>query len=804
MTDSHNQPVLSKEQIDSIIALYARGQYQEVIDQIKVLNEKYPNVPLLFNLVGACYKALGQLQGAAKMFETAVTIKPNYAEAHKNLGITLKELGEFDAAVVSLRKAIIIDSEYIDAHYNLAITFKDYDHFNDAVNSYKRVLEINPNFAEAHNNLGNVFKDLEQLDEAVKSYKKAIIINPNFAEAHNNLGNVFKDLKQLDEAVKSYKKAISCNQNLSDPHYNLGIVLKKMRQLEDAAQSLNNSIIIKPDFAEAHNNLGSCFILLGQMTLAIECYEKAIEIKPDYAEAHNNLGNVFNALGKFKGGVKCFKKAILIDPYFAEAHSGLGDAYKKLKKRDKALLYYESAEEIKPDMDFILGEIVNTKMHLNIWDDLLGHLKDIKKKIANNEKAIDPFNLMGLVDDPALQRRATEIRVNSAYPNSDVLPKIDYYSKHKKIRIGYFSGDFRIHPVAYLTAELYEVHDRDHFEIHAFSFGPDTKDELNLRIKAGVDHFHDLRSMSHKKITLLARSLEIDIAVDLSGLTEKARTDVFAMKVAPIQLSYIGYLGTMGADYYDYLIADEMMIPKKNQKYYAEKIVYLPSFQVNDSTESIPKITLTRKDLGLPKEGFIFCCFSNTFKITPKTFDSWARILKNVEGSVLMIYAANELSKTNLTKEIIKRGIDSSRLIFGDSFDRPKYLARYRVADLFLDTQPYNAGTTASDALRMGLPMLTLKGQSYQSRMGASIVNALDLPELITNTSEEYESLAIKLAIDPVKFKAIKDKLVDNLPKALLYDTPLFSKHLELAYTKMYENFHSGLDPDHIYLEHHE
>ncbi|MDB9975108.1 tetratricopeptide repeat protein [Candidatus Thioglobus sp.] len=770
MTDSYNQSVLSKEQIDSVIALYTRGQYQEVIDQIKVLNEKYPNVPLLFNIVGACYKALGQFQGAAKMFETAVNIKPNYAEAHKNLGITLKELGEFDAAVASLRKAIIIDSEYIDAHYNLAITFKDYDHFNDAVNSYKRVLEINPNFAEAHNNLGNVFKDLEQ----------------------------------LDEAVKSYKKAISCNQNLSDPHYNLGVTLKKLRQLDGAVQSLNNSIIIKPDFANAHNNLGSCFILLGQMTSAIECYEKAIEIKPDYAEAHNNLGNVFNALGKFKEGAQYFEKAIVIDPYFAEAHNGLGDAYKKLKKRDKALLYYERAGEIKPGMDFILGEIVNTKMHLNIWDDLMGHLKDIKKKIANNEKAIDPFNLMGLVDDPALQRRATEIRVNSAYPNSDVLPKIDYYSRHKKIRIGYFSGDFRIHPVAYLTAELYEVHDRDHFEIHAFSFGPDTKDELNLRIKAGVDHFHDLRSMSHKKITLLARSLEIDIAVDLSGLTEKARTDVFAMKVAPIQLSYIGYLGTMGADYYDYLIADEMMIPKKNQKYYAEKIVYLPSFQVNDSTESIPKITLTRKDLGLPKEGFIFCCFSNTFKITPKTFDSWARILKNVEGSVLMIYAANELSKTNLTKEIIKRGIDSSRLIFGDSFDRPKYLARYRVADLFLDTQPYNAGTTASDALRMGLPMLTLKGQSYQSRMGASIVNALDLPELITNTSEEYESLAIKLAIDPVKFKAIKDKLVDNLPKALLYDTPLFSKHLELAYTKMYENFHSGLDPDHIYLEHHE
>jgi protein O-GlcNAc transferase len=801
MTDSHHQPALSNEQIESVIALYSLGHYQEVLDQIKVLNETYPNVPLLFNLVGACYKALGRLKEAAKMFETAVNIKPDYAEAHKILGITLKEFGEFEAAIASLKKAILIDSDYVDAHYNLAITLKDFDQLNDAVHSYKRVLEINPNFSEAHNNLGNVFKDLEQLDQAVESYKKAIAINPNFAEAHNNLGNVFKDLEQLDQAVESYKKAISCNQNLFESHYNLGVVLKKLRHLDDAVKSLSNSIVIKPDFADAHNNLGSCFISLGQMTLAIECYEKAIEIKPEYAEAHNNLGNALNILGKFKVGVKCFEKAIAIDPDFAEAYNGLGDAYKKLKKRDKALLCYESAEGINPDMNFILGEIVNTKMHLNIWDDLLVRLKDAKKKIANNEKAIDPFNLMALIDDPSLQRKATEIRVNSAYPKSGVLPKIDYYPKHKKIRIGYFSGDFRIHPVAHLTAELYEVHDRDRFEIHAFSFGPDTKDQLNLRIKAGVDYFHDLRSMSHKEVALLARSLEIDIAVDLSGLTDKARTDVFAMSAAPIQLSYIGYLGTMGADYYDYLIADAMMIPKKNQKYYAEKIIYLPSFQVNDSTESMPDITLTRKDLGLPEEGFVFCCFSNTFKITPTTFDSWARILKKVEGSVLMIYAANELSENNLTKEIIQRGVDSSRLIFGDRFDRPQYLARYRVADLFLDTQPYNAGATASDALRMGLPLLTLRGQSYQSRMGASIVNALNLPELITSTSEEYESFAIELALVPEKFKTIKDKLVNNLPTALLYNTPAFTRHLESAYTQMYENFHQGLNPDHIYIE---
>jgi predicted O-linked N-acetylglucosamine transferase (SPINDLY family) len=408
---------------------------------------------------------------------------------------------------------------------------------------------------------------------------------------------------------------------------------------------------------------------------------------------------------------------------------------------------------------------------------------------------------MGLIDDPLLQRKCTEIRVNSDYPMNDSLPKIDQYPKHSKIRIGYFSADFREHPVGYLTAELYELHDRDHFEIHAFSFGMESNGEIRLRIKAGVDHFYNVDLMSHQEVVELVRSLEIDIAVDLGGLTAEARTDVFAMSAAPIQLSYIGYLGTMGADYYDYLIADPVMIPKESQKYYAEKIVYLPSFQVNDSKDLPPEITLTRKDVGLPEESFVFCCFNNTYKFTPTIFDSWARILQKVSGSVLIVYANNELSKSNLKKEIAQRGVDPERLIFGDSLDRDQYLARYRTADLFLDTHPYNAGTTASDALKMGVPMITYLGSSYQARMGASIVNALSLPELITNSLEEYEALAIELATNREKMQAIKDKLASNLTTAPLYDTPLFTRNLESAFTEMYERYHKGLEPDHIYVE---
>jgi protein O-GlcNAc transferase len=831
---SNNQPSLTQEQIDSVVALFTNGQFQEVIDTIKILNESYPNVPLLFNIIGASYKALGQLSGAIQMFENAVAIKPDYSEAHKNLGISLKDLGRLDAAVISFKKSITLEPNNVDTHYNLAVTlkamnhldsavksyekvvsikpdfaaahnnlgniFKDLGQFDDALKSYKKVIAINPNSPESYNNLGNAFKELNQLNDAVKSYKKAIAINPDFAEAHNNLGNAFKDLERLDDAVNNYEKAISINQNFAEAYFNLGIVLKQLRQLDQAVIAHEKAIAIKPDFAEAHNNLGNCFTVLGQMDAATDSYEKAIAIKPGLAEAHYFLGFNFFTLGRIKEAAKLFENAINIKPDYAQAHAKLGNIFKKLKQFDKAMLCYERAYEIKPDMNFILGDILNNKLNLCDWTGLASLLNEAKKKIVNNEKAIGPFSLLSLLDDPALQRKASETFAKFYYPKSHALPKLELYSRHKKIRIGYFSADFKVHPVATLTAELYEMHDRNNFEIHAFSFGPDTNDELNLRIKAGVDHFHDVQLTSYKEIALLARSFEIDIAVDLGGYTAKSKTDVFALSAAPIQLSYIGYLGTMGANYYDYLIADQIMIPKKSQKYYSEKIVYLPSFQVNDSKESPPELTLTRKDLRLPDKGFVFCCFNNTYKFSPTTFDSWGRILKKVKGSVLIIYANNKPSQINLTKEIALRGVDPSRLIFGERVARPEYLARYRVADLFLDTLPYNAGTTASDALRMGLPVLTCQGNSYPSRMAASIINAVNLPELITTTPEQYESLAIELATDPDKYKIIKNKLVSNLSSAPLYDTPMFTRNLESAFTSMYERYLKKQKPDHIYV----
>ena len=792
--------ILPEVHIQSIFALYSNGHIQEALDTIKALIKDYPNDPWLYNISGVCYKSINQLDSAVQSFEKALSIKSDDIKACFNLGIIYMEIGQLDTAVKFYEKVLALNLNNTDAQYNLAITFEALGQVDAAVKSYEKVLALKPDHFASYNNLGVIFNELGQFEKAITSYKKAITIKPDLADAYNNLGASLSELGNQQGAVTSYKKAITIKPDFAEACNNLGNVLKDLGQLDAAVISYKKAITIKLDFADAHNNLGITLKELGQLDFAVKNFEKALIIKPDFTGALNNLGMTLKYLGQHEAAIKCYKKALSLEPNFAEVYRNHGDILLEHKLMDEALVNYESAFALNPNLDFLLGDYLHTKMSLGIWDDLVSHLNELRIKVNNGEKVISPFPMLGLIDNPEIQRKNSEIYIKTFYPQNYDLSKIKIYPKHKKIRIGYFSADFREHPVAYLTAELYEIHDRSQFEIHAFSYGLDTNDKMNLRIKAGVDHFYDVRKMSNKEISIFSRSLEIDIAVDLGGLTQGSRMEIFAMASAPIQLSYIGYPGAIGANYYDYLLADQEIIPDKYQKYYSEKIVYLPSFQVNDSTQLSPEVVFTREDLGLPKEGFVFCCFNNTYKITPNSFDSWGRILKKVDGSVLLIYADNESAQINLTKEITARGIDPKRLIFGKRLSKSEYLARYRVADLFLDTHPFNAGTTASDALRMGLPLLTHLGQSFASRMGASIVSAINLPELIATSEQDYESIAIELATFPEKLKIVKDKLANNLSTAPLYDTPLFAKRLESAYLTMYETYQHGLDPDHIYV----
>jgi len=760
-----------------------------------------PDFAEAYNNLGIALKDSGLVEDAVKSFKKALNLKSNYLEAHNNLGNAYRSLGKFEESIVAYQQAILIKQDYPTTHNNLGNVLKDLGRFEEAVLSYKRAIVNAPEDLEFLNNLGAAYRDCGHFNKAIESYKKALLISPENSAVLNNLGIAFKDIGYYNNAIDSYQKALDINPEYSNAFNNLALVYKKTGKNEKALEAYKKALAINPNDPDTLNNVGITLIDSERLDEAVNCYKKALSINPDYAEAWNNLSIAFMKLKRLNEAYKANEKALSLNTNYAEGYAVQGRIYTEQRQLDKALKSFKRANKYNPDLEYNFGAILNTQMNLCNWKDLTNLLKKLRAKVNNNQRVIVPFDLLGLIDDPKLQKKTSEIYANDNFPESNILPKIKLYKRHSRIRIGYFSADFKMHPVAMLTAELYEIHDRKKFEIHAFSFGPDTHDEMNLRIKAGVDQFHDVHKKSDKDISLLARSLEIDIAIDLGGYTADSRTGIFAMRAAPIQGSYIGVLSTMGSSYYDYLVAGHGMIPKANQKYFSEKIIYLPNYQVNDSKELPPKIKFTRQDLGLPNNGFVFCCLNNNFKITPEIFNIWMRIVKKVSRSVLLIYASTDSVKVNLRKEAIKIGIDPERVIFGENLSRPEYLARYKIADLFLDTHPYNAGTTASDALKMGLPILTLKGSSFNSREAASIINAVNLPEMITTTIEEYESLAIELATNPKKYEFIKKKLVSNLPNAPLFDTVKFTKNLESAFLSIYNRHRKNLEPYHIYIE---
>jgi protein O-GlcNAc transferase len=752
--------------IDSIVSLYSQGLVNDALELAQKLIKKYPDKAILFNICGVCYRSLNKLNLALECFNKAIELKPDYIEVNFNLGVTLQEQGNL----------------------------------NTAIKSYKNALLFNPKYVEAFNNMGICFKDLGQTEEAISCFDNALSINSEYVEARNNLGNAFADDGDLQSAIACFKKILLTEPNFYDAYFNLGNALKQIGQFDAAIECFEKVLVIEPNYVSAYNNIGVILLDLGQVNKALDNFEKAIHIDSNYAEALNNLGIAYYKIDQLNQAIKFYEKALIINPDYAEAYANIGDALKDLNQLDESAKHYEKAYAINPDLEFIFGNLLHAKMRLCDWTSNSQNIQKLKNEIKHLYKVIYPFPLSALIDDPHLQNQAAQIFSNQQYSKINSFPKLEAYSSHKKIRLGYFSADFRDHPVAYLTAELYEIHDRSKFEIFAFSYGPDTNDKMNLHIKKSVDHYYDVRLMSFQEVALLCRNLEIDIAIDLGGYTSNSRTEIFEMIVAPIQISYIGFLGTMGADYYDYLLADEIIIPHENQQFFTEKIAYVPCYQMNDSKFEAPSKLFTRKDLNLPESSFIFCCFNNTFKITPATFDSWARILKKVDGSALLIFAENNLARINLKKEISKRGIKKNRLFFADHLSKQDYLARYRVVDLFLDTFPYNAGTTASDALRMGLPIITFTGKSFASRLAASILSAVNLPELIASDQDGYESLAVRLGNDSSELIAIKEKLLKNLPSSPLYDTKSQVKSLELVYTKMQQNLIEKSEKTHIYI----
>lgn len=640
-----------------------------------------------------------------------------------------------------------------------------------------------------------------RLDSARTIYQQLLAVFPTHSDAWHMLGVITAQSGDPIFALELISKAIEASPSNLSAYVSRGNLMLRLKRYQNAIDSYDRALAIKPDYAEMYFNRGIALYKFQQYFAAIDSFERAIAYAPQVAESYINRGLVLFDLKQYQTAIDSFDHAIAIKPDSADAHYNRGLALSELQRYPLAIESFDNAFDIAPGCEFLRGARLDIKMKICDWNGLDSEMAELLPKIERGEKVSFPFTVLSMTTSLPLQLKAAQTWAIHASSPDNLLGPISARIKGGRIRLGYFSADFHNHAVAQLLVELFELHNRDCFELIAFSFGPDANDDMRRRIVAAFDQFIDVRSQSDQEVARLSRSQKIDIAIDLSGFTRDNRAGILSYRAAPIQVSYLGYPGTMGVPYLDYLVADKILIPEQNQSHYSEKIVYLPnSYQANDRKRRISDKYLTRVELGLPPDGFVFCCFNNNYKITPSTFDGWMRILAQVDGSVLWLLEDNPWVASNLRQEAAKRGIHPDRLVFAPRMPLPEHLARHRQADLFLDTLPYNAHTTASDSLWAGLPVLTCTGESFASRVAASLLNAIGLPELVTSTPVGYETLAVELATDQDKLRAVREKLANNRLTMPLFDSPLFCRHIEAAYQEMHAKYLAGMPPDHIYV----
>ncbi len=598
---------------------------------------------------------------------------------------------------------------------------------------------------------------------------------------------------RLPEARAIYGEIIAADPNHFQALYLLGVLEMQVRDFPRALELLTQVVALDPMNAAAHSNAGIALREMGRSAEALQFFDHAAMLEPDNADIHYNRANVLWAMERIAAATESYERAVALRPDYAEAHFNLGNIHLMRGRREEAVAAYAAAAAANPDLDFVQGMLLHSRMDIADWRGFDAARQSLSAAIAHGRRVCPPFALLALLDSPALHRRVAEIWAQSL-PVAD-LPATP--PNQGKIRVGYFSMDFRNHPIGQLSADLFRLHDRTRFEVFGFSYGQNTGDALRQQLERSFDIFFDVHGASDDDVRAMAREQRLDIAVDLAGYTSGARPAILAGRVAPVQVNYLGYPGTMGAAHMDYLIADRVLIPDKSA--YTEKLALLPgSYQANSDTRAMSDQAPSRNDAGLPEKAFVFCCFNVGYKITPATFEGWMRILHAVEGSVLWLLEANPIATANLRREAAAQGIDPARLVMAPRMPRPEHLARHQLADLFLDTLPYNAHTTASDALWAGLPVLTCAGQSFPARVGASLLTAVAMPELITTSQAEFEKTAIALAHNRARLALLRAKLAIARMRAPLFDIVTLTRQIEAAYVTMAERARAGLPPVHI------
>jgi predicted O-linked N-acetylglucosamine transferase (SPINDLY family) len=664
---------------------------------------------------------------------------------------------------------------------------------------FQKVIQECPNIAEPYQLLGLVYAAREDFAKAQECFKQAVRIEPNNPAYNSNYANTLQDTWQIEESLPFYQKAIELKPDFVDAHFNMGNAFRKLQRFSEALNCYEQAKKINPQYIKCYINTAVVYEAMKQVDRAIAEISEALKFAPQSFELLGYLAVMYSIKKDYESSMNCFRKAFETGQADDKFFLNYGTVCIEVNNPAEAAKAFLKSAELSPSKNAVLGRALHQKMLIADWSGVKELNDEIVRRLHLKEDVADPFGYMGYSDSERDLQIAGFTFLDKKFPTLTKDFSTKKYPRHSKIKIAYVSGEFREHANGSLMTGLIECHDKDKFEVIGLDNGDGDDGNLRRRLTASFDEFIDIRKIGDFDLTQQLQSKEIDILFNLNGFFGAHRTGLFSNRSAPIQINFLGCPGTMGVDYMDYLIADNIVIPKSSYEFYNEKIISLPhSYQINDSKRPELKRIITRQECGLPEGAFVFCCFNNIYKITPETFKRWMGVLKRVPNSVMWFYYNFPQGPENLKREAQAMGVDASRLIFSPYIKMADHIERNVLADLFLDSLPYNAHTTASDALWADVPVLTLQGKSFAGRVAASLLHAIEMPELIAYTEQEFENMAVDIATHPEKLAALKLKLSKNRLTAPLFDTKLYTKHFESALIEAYERYQSDLPPAHI------
>jgi protein O-GlcNAc transferase len=780
-----------------------RGQPAQALPLLEAAVKIKSHAPEALTILGAVLAALGRPAEALSIYERLIKVRPGDPDALYNRGVVLTSLGRHAEAVASYDSALSRRRDHVPSLFNKAKALVALEQLERAHEAYDALIAVVPNHVDALTDRGNVLARLGRHADALASFERALAANPGHVNALNNCGNLLKEGGRCEEALALLDRALAVDPRNPATLTNRANVLIELERHAEAVETIDRALALAPADPEILFNRACALERLHRFEEALADLDRSLAAKPDSVKALNNRGNMLAALKRPEQAIASYDRALALEPARADTLHNRGNVLTTLGRHAQAIADYQRAFALDPNHPHAFDSLGFAQLSVCNWDEVARLAKHAERVLGDGGPSVGTTFPLYYFGDPAYQLTAARAYLQAHYPpvRAPFVPGRTAGDPHK-LRIAYLSSDFRFHPVATAIVEMLERHDRTRFEIVGISFGRDDASEIRSRLVRAFDRFHDVADETDHGVAELLRRLDVHIAVDLNGMTRGHRPGVLARRPAPIQVTYLGYPGTTGADFIDYTLADATVLPLDQQQFFAETIVHLPDcYHPNDTARSLARVP-ERAELGLPEAGFVFCCFNQSHKIGAASFEVWMRLLARLDGSVLWLSHMNESAMGNLRSAAAARRIDPARVIFASRLDRIEdHLARHRQADLFLDTLPYNAHSTAIDALWAGLPLVTCTGSAFPGRVGASLLKAVGLPELVTCNLDDYEALATKLAGEPSLLNELRGRLAANRATHPLFAMDRLCRNIEAAYRTMWDIHARGERPRHFTVE---